>query len=150
MPWSALSRRSRSPCSTSTCAFARKVSISTSLRVRPRRALRRPKRLRRGALAPILLLLGLMAALGSAPASASSADDYTNAVHRALTLVQFAERGDAPSVPQAIDILVKGTGETQPEILRDLRSTPPELRDADQRLQALYDALQSGADTPDA
>jgi len=107
--------------------------------------------LRRGVVAPglVLSILGLLAALGSLPATASSADDYTNAVHRGLTLVQFAERGDAPSVPQAIDVLVKGTGETQPEILRDLRSTPPELRDADQRLQALYDALQSGADTPD-
>jgi hypothetical protein len=83
------------------------------------------------------------------PASASSVDDYTNAVHRGLTLVQFAERGDAPSVGQAIDVLVKGTGEPQPEVLRDLRSTPPDLRDADQRLQALYDALQSRVDTPD-
>src|SRR5438132_2039053 len=149
MPWSALSRRSRSPCSTSTCAFARKVSISTSLRVRPRRALRRPKRLRRGALAPILLLLGLMAALGSAPASASSADDYTNAVHRALTLVQFAERGDLPSVQQAIDVLVQETGRSQPEVLRDLRQAPPDLADADQRLQALYTTLQARVDTPD-
>ena len=50
---------------------------------------------------------------------------------------------------QAVDVLVKGTGDTQPEVLRDLRSSPPDLRDADQRLQALYDALQSRVDTPD-
>src|SRR5256714_15574684 len=149
MPWSAPSRRSRSPCSTSTCAFARKVSISTRLRVRPRRALRRPKRLRRGALAPILLLLfGLLAALHSAPVSASSADDYTNAVHRALTLVQFAERGDLPSVQQAIDVLVQGTGGSQPEILSALRQSPPDLAQANQRLQALYGTLQARVDTP--
>ncbi|TME49959.1 MAG: hypothetical protein E6I60_12350 [Chloroflexi bacterium] len=105
--------------------------------------------MRRGALAPILLLLGLMAALGSAPASASSADDYTNAVHRALTLVQFAERGDLPSVQQAIDVLVQGTGSSQPEVLRDLRRNPPDLGDADQRLLALYTTLQARVDTPD-
>jgi len=94
-------------------------------------------------------MLALLAVPGAVPATASSADDYTNAVHRGLTLVQFAERGDAPSVQQAIDVLVQGTGETQPEVLHDLRSTPPDLRDADQRLQALYDALQTRVDTPD-
>src|SRR5438105_2443491 len=151
MPWSVPSRRSRSPCSTSTCGFARRVSISTSLPVRPLRARRRPKRLRRGASPSIvLLLLGLFMALGAAPAAAASpADDYTNAVHRALTLVQFAERGDVPSVQQAIDVLVEGTGGSQPEILKDLRKSPPDLGDADQRLQALYSTLQARVDTPD-
>lgn len=83
------------------------------------------------------------------PASASSADDYANAVHRALTLVQFAERGDVPSVQQAIDVLATDTGNSQPEILRDLRRNPPDLGDADQRLQALYATLQARVDTPD-
>jgi hypothetical protein len=107
--------------------------------------------LRRGAFAPILLLLflALLAALGGTSASASPADDYTTAVHRGLTLVQFAERGDQPSVQQAIDVLVQGTGRSQPEILRDLRQSPPDLVDADQRLQALYTALQARVDTPD-
>jgi hypothetical protein len=107
--------------------------------------------LRRGASAPIRLLFvfGLLAALGGTAASASTADDYTNAVHRALTLVQFAERGDLPSVQQAIDVLGEGTGRSQPEILRDLRETPADLADADQRLQALYSALQARVDTPD-
>jgi hypothetical protein len=107
--------------------------------------------LRRGVFAPAFLLaiVGVLAVQGALPAAASSADDYTNAVHRALTLVQFAERGDVPSVQQAIDVLVRGTGDTQPEVLRDLRSSPPDLRDADLRLQALYDALQSRVDTLD-
>jgi hypothetical protein len=105
--------------------------------------------LRRGASAPILLLyLGILLGSGLTPASASSADDYANAVHRALTLVQFAERGDAPSVQQAIDVLAGGTGNSQPEILLDLRRNPPDLADADQRLQALYATLQSRVDTP--
>src|SRR5437870_10820614 len=150
MPWLVPSRRSPSPCSTSTCGFARRVSISTSLPVRPSRALRRPRPLRRGASAPILLIVfGLLATLGGSSASASPADDYTNAVHRALTLVQFAERGDLPSIQQAIDVLVQETGRSQPEVLRDLRQAPPDLADADQRLQALYTTLQARVDTPD-
>jgi hypothetical protein len=106
--------------------------------------------LRWGARAPILLLfIGLLTALSGTPASASPADDYTNAVHRALTLVQFAERGDVPSIQQAIDVVVQGTGTSQPEILRDLRKSPPDLGDADQRLQVLYATLQARVDTPD-
>ena len=97
----------------------------------------------------MLLLISTLLAAGFAPASASSADDYANAVHRALTLVQFAERGDVPSVQQAIDVLVSGTGNTQLEILRDLRRSPPDLGDADQRLQALYATMQARVDTPD-
>src|SRR2546428_11987005 len=140
MPWSGRSSRSPSPCSTSTCGCARKVSISTSLRARPPHRLRRPKRLHRGASAGIFLLfLGLLVASGVTSASASSADDYTNAVHRALTPVQFAERGDAPSVQQAIDVLARDTGHRPPEILRDPRRHPTDLADADQRLQAVSD-----------
>jgi len=103
--------------------------------------------LQRGAPATILLLcLGMLVASGVAPASASSADDYANSVHRALTLVQFAERGDVPSVQQAIDVLTQDTGNTQLEILRDLHRNPPDLGDADQRLQALYATLQTRVD----
>jgi hypothetical protein len=106
--------------------------------------------LQRGAPATILLLyLGILLASGITPAAASSADDYANAVHRALTLVQFAERGDVPSVKQAVDVLTLGTGNTQPEILLDLRRNPPDLADADQRLQGLYATLQARVDTPD-
>jgi hypothetical protein len=97
----------------------------------------------------MLLVLTLSLALGSRTASASSADDYASSVHRALTLVKFAERGDAPSVQQAIDVLTRDTGNSQPEILRDLRRNPPDLGDADQRLEALYATLQARVDTPD-
>ncbi len=83
------------------------------------------------------------------PASASQADDYTNAIHRALTLIQFAERGDTPSIGQALQVLATAPGPSQPEILRDLGLDPPNLTDADQRLQALYTALQARVDTPD-
>lgn len=83
------------------------------------------------------------------PASASSVDEYTNAIHRALTLVQFAEGGDAPSIQQALQVMETVPGPSQPEILHDLRAQPPNLHDADQRLQALFTALQQRVDTPD-
>ena len=85
----------------------------------------------------------------TSPASASQTDDYTSAIHRALTLVRFAERGDAPSLQQALQALEQAPGPSQPEILRDLRAVPPNLTDADTRLQALDGALQARVDTPD-
>jgi uncharacterized protein DUF4129 len=96
----------------------------------------------------VFIGIGLVADTRISPAMASPADDYTNAVHRALSLVQFGERGDAPSVKQAITTLMEGTGHTQPEVLRDLEKSPPDLNDADQRLSALYASLQSRVDTP--
>ena len=99
-----------------------------------------------------LLVLGsllIVVVLASRPVAASEADDYTNAIHRALTLVQFAERGDAPSRDQAISVLTTATGNTQPEILADLRAEPPRLVLADQRLTALFTTLQARVDTPD-
>jgi hypothetical protein len=90
--------------------------------------------------------------LGFAPRpaqAASSADQYANSVRQALALVRFAERGDQPSLSQAIAVLQSGTGQTQPEIIRDLESRPPDLLDADQRLTALVEALSDRADTAD-
>lgn len=48
-----------------------------------------------------------------------------------------------------MQVLESAPGPAQPEILRDLRAQPPNLADADQRLQALYSALQQRVDTPD-
>ena len=82
------------------------------------------------------------------PAAASPVDDYSNAVHRALSLVQFAESGDEPSLRQAILIVEQLPGPAQVEILRDLRAQPAKLADASQRLQGLYSAMQQHTDTP--
>src|SRR5207249_11890895 len=79
----------------------------------------------------------------------SQADADGNAVHRALPLVMVADRGDAPSVGQALLALDSAAGPGQPEILKDLRAEPANLTDADQRLQALCTALQASVDTPD-
>ncbi len=46
-------------------------------------------------------------------------------------------------------VLTESTGNGQPEILADLRAEPPRLVDAEQRLQALFTALQGRVDTPD-
>jgi hypothetical protein len=91
----------------------------------------------------------LLIVVTTLPAGASEVDDYTNTIHRALTLVQFAERGDTPSREQAIGVLNQLPGAGQPEILSDLRAEPPRLVDADQRLQSLFIALQARVDTPD-
>ena len=45
-------------------------------------------------------------------------------------------------------MLATAPGPSQPEILRDLGAEPPNLTDADQRLQALFTALQARVDTP--
>jgi hypothetical protein len=97
----------------------------------------------------ITLVAAVAAVAATSPAAASQTDDYTAAIHRALTLVQFAERGDAPSLRQAVQVLEEAPGPSQPEILRDLRALPPNLPDAASRLQALDGALQARVDTPD-
>lgn len=89
----------------------------------------------------------LTASLTSAIA-ATPADDYANAVLRTLTFVRFAEKGDQPSVPLAIAAL-QPIGASQPEILDDLKRSPPDLADADARLDGLLDALRGRADVAD-
>lgn len=69
-------------------------------------------------------------------------------MHRALSLVQFAERGDTPSLNQAIALLSGPPSARQPEILADLRSQPPDLNDADRRLTSLLQALEARTDSP--
>jgi hypothetical protein len=80
--------------------------------------------------------------------AALSADAYAAAVRDGLTYVQFAEKGDQPSLPRAIAAL-RPIARQQPEIMADLTHSPPDLRDADDRLTALLQALRSPADTPD-
>ncbi len=62
----------------------------------------------------------------------------------------MAEFGDAPSGQRALALLQQATGESQPEILADLRRRPPDLRDAAARLDALADALRTRPEAPDA
>jgi hypothetical protein len=120
----------------------------TSSPAKPRLALPLPDHplARWGALITVLAGIFLQ---GATPAAASQVDDYTSAIHRALTLVQFAERGDEPSRQQALQVLRDAPGPLQPEIVADLQAQPPQLSDGEQRLQALFSALQARVDTPD-
>ena len=86
---------------------------------------------------------------GSVAAAPSTPDEYATAARHLLTLVQFAERGDEPSRRQALISAEADLGPSQPEVLADLRREPPDLRDAESRLNALLEALAVRPDTPD-
>jgi hypothetical protein len=106
----------------------------------------------RGALVVTLAVLGLGLTLAgrqlAAAAATTPADDYTNAVLRTLAYVRLAEKGDEPSLPRAIDA-IQPIAKGQPEVLRDLTASAPDLVDADARLSSLLDALRSRADVAD-
>ena len=80
-------------------------------------------------------------------AQAAERPSYADSVDRALALVRSAPAGDTAAAAEAADVLRSGTGDTQPEILGDLRSSPPRLDDARVRLTALERAVRSPAFT---
>jgi hypothetical protein len=86
--------------------------------------------------------------LAPSDVSAESAGQYANTIQRAESLVQLARGGDQQSLDEAIRLLDQ-TDVAQPEILSELRRTPPDLKDASDRLAALADALSARPDTPD-
>jgi len=63
--------------------------------------------------------------------------------------VSSAVPGDTAAAQIALGTLVAGTGHTQPEIIADLEARPPDFVDAQRRLRALLDALDSPATTSD-
>ena len=83
--------------------------------------------------------------MGQAAAQA----DYADSVDRALQLVRNAPAGDREAARRAAAELEAGTGDSQPEILADLRRDPPDLGDARARLAALAQADRSPAFTPE-
>ncbi len=82
-------------------------------------------------------------------ADSTSAGAYRQAVQDALTLARGAAPTDSATAQVAARVLQSGTGATQPEILADLESTPPDFDSAIARLQSLLDALDRSADTTD-
>ena len=82
---------------------------------------------------------------------AAQADDrsYALAVEEAHSLVKEGLNGRGDAAPRAREVLVKGTGETQPEILADLQHNPPNYADADKRLSAVAAALGRPGDVND-
>lgn len=92
-------------------------------------------------------------ALALGPASAAHADPttptYVEAVQHAYDLVAAAEPSESWSASEAMRVLIDGTGDTQPEILTDLKARPPQYADALERLAALLTALGQPVTTND-
>ena len=82
-------------------------------------------------------------------AADSTATLYRQAVADALGIIQNAQPGDREAALHAAKVLTDGTGNTQPEVLSDLRESPPDLKDAASRLQAVLRAIDNPATTSD-
>lgn len=113
-------------------------------------------RLRRLAAAPVLA--GLAAALGlgfalvlaaAPPARAADGGSYADAVDHSLQLLRDSRSDDRAAARRAADVLEAGTGQSQREILADLRGDPPDVADARVRLAALSRAARSPAFAPE-
>ena len=86
----------------------------------------------------------------AAPVAAQSdAPAYRQAVETAYTLIKDATSNDPNLASRALVALEAGTGQTQPEIIAELKLRPPDLRDASNRLKSLLDALDHPATTAD-
>jgi hypothetical protein len=107
---------------------------------------------RRGVAAVALALVALAvvpAATGATAARAADASAYADSVDRALQLLRGASADDRATARRAADVLEAGTGQSQREILRDLRSDPPDVADARDRLAAVSRAARSRAFAPE-
>jgi hypothetical protein len=74
---------------------------------------------------------------------------YIESVRQAYNLIQSASPQDTGPARSALQVLIDGTGASQPEILADLRARPPLYGDARTRLAALLAALDQPVDTSD-
>ncbi|HET7465691.1 MAG TPA: hypothetical protein VFL29_03425 [Candidatus Dormibacteraeota bacterium] len=93
--------------------------------------------------------IALAALLPAHVAADSQATLYRQAVADALTIVKNAQPGDVAAAKRAIEVLIDGTANTQPEVLADLRHSPPNFADAAKRLQAVLDSIDNPASTTD-
>jgi hypothetical protein len=90
-----------------------------------------------------------MASAMTAAADPSPTPTYAEAAQRALDIIQTASPSDTRPAAAALEVLISGTGDSQPEIANDLRARPPLYEDARQRLSALLTALGQPATTGD-
>jgi hypothetical protein len=109
------------------------------------------------ALVPVAVpLAGTGAVAGAPPPGAAAAaaagpaarPGYADSVDRALQLLRDAPADDRATAHRAADVLEAGTGQSQREILADLRAEPPAVADARTRLAALARADRSPAFVP--
>ncbi len=99
-----------------------------------------------------VLLAAAIASAVSLPVSVaadSTTTLYRQAVADALAIVEIAQPGDVAAARHAAQVLIDGTGNTQPEVLSDLRESPPDFKDAASRLRAALDAIDNTAATSD-
>jgi hypothetical protein len=94
-------------------------------------------------------LVAVFAAMMSAAADSSSRMAYIDAVQRAYDTIRDATGSDTSAAAAAVTILTEGTGNTQPEIVGDLKARPPLYEDARARLSALLAWLREPMDTGD-
>ncbi len=94
--------------------------------------------------------LALIAIATAQPVMADSGTDaYRQAVSDTLTIVEAAKPGDADAARHATQVLTAGTGDSQPEVLLDLRTSPPNFKDASVRLRAVLTEIDNPATTAD-
>jgi hypothetical protein len=74
---------------------------------------------------------------------------YREAVQQAYDIIRDAGPADTGPAVRAEAVLISGTGQSQPEIITDLSTRPPDYQDAINRLQALLAALDQPATTDD-
>ena len=97
-----------------------------------------------------LCVLVCAAGVAFGATSAAAADrGYEQSIVATRGLVREAINGSRDRIPDAIRTLENGTGSSQPEVLADLRATPPDLQDADARLAAIEAALNRPGDAGD-
>jgi hypothetical protein len=101
---------------------------------------------RLAALAGVLVGLAAAAAVNAAAAGAAS---YADSVDQALGILRSASADDRGAALRAADVLESGTGQSQREILVELRQDPPAVADATARLAALSRADRSPAFAPE-
>jgi hypothetical protein len=90
----------------------------------------------------------LLAAVATGTATAADAG-YADSVDQALQILRGAPAEDRAAAHQAADVLEAGTGQSQREILVDLRREPPDVADARARLAVLARADRSPAFAPE-
>jgi hypothetical protein len=94
--------------------------------------------------------LGVIFSLALAGQAVAAAErGYADSVDQALQTARQAPEGDGPAARRAADQLEAGTGQSQPEILGELRAEPPDLAEARVRLAALSRSARSPAFTPE-
>jgi hypothetical protein len=100
------------------------------------------------AVLPVAVLALSLAAAGGDGVRAADGGAYADSVDSALQVLRDARGDDPAAARRAADILEAGTGESQREILGDLRKSPPDVADARDRLAALSRADRSPAFVP--